>query len=70
MVVVTFSTISLRDKVKSMANIFRGTDKKTGVQIEAPDHLRSDYQAFQRLSFQLRRNVKFYDTELCLVIDV
>ena len=76
-VVVTFSTIALRDEVKSMTKNLRGTDRNTGVQIEPPDHLRNHYQAFQRLAFQLkrknsnlRRNVKFYDADLCLVMDV
>ena len=76
-VVVTFSSVGLRDEVKSMARNLSGTDRKTGVQIEPPDHLRGHYQAFQRLAFQLkrknpslRRNIKFYDPELCLSMDI
>ena len=76
-VLVTFATIALRDEVKSMAKNLRGQDRSIGVQIEPPDHLRSHFQAFQRLAFQLkrknpllRRNVKFYDTELSLIMDV
>ena len=76
-VLVTFSSIALRDEVKSMARNLSSQDRNTGVQIEAPDHLRSHYQAFQRLAFQLkrkhpglRRNVKFYDSELSLTMDV
>ena len=76
-VVVTFTTILLRDEVKSMTKNLRGTDRNVGVQIEAPDHLRSHYQAIQRLTFQLkrknprlRRNVKLSDADLCFVMDV
>ena len=76
-VVVVFSSIGLRDEIKSMTKNLRGTDRNTGVQIEAPDHLRSHYQAFQRLAFQmkrkhpsLRRNVKFFDADLSLIMDV
>ena len=76
-VVVTFSTVGLRDEIKSMSRNLNGRDKKTGVQIEPPDHLRGHYQAFQRLAFQLKRknpalkrNVKFYDPDLCLSMDI
>lgn len=76
-VVVAFSTVALRDEVKSMSRNLSGNDRKVGVQIEAPDHLRSHYQAFQRLAIQmerkkpsLKRNVKFYDADMCLVNDV
>ena len=60
-----------------MSKNLRGTDRKTGVQLEAPNHLRGHYQAFQRLAFQLKRknpalkrNIKFYDPELCLSMDI
>ena len=76
-VLVTFTSIGLRDEVKSMSKNLSGRDRKTGVQIEPPDHLRGQYQAFQRLAFQLkrkhpslRRNVKFYDPETCLTMDI
>ena len=76
-VVVTFASVGLRDEVKSMARNLRGTDRKTGVQIDPPDHLRGHFQAFQRLAFQLKRknpglkrNIKFYDPELCLSMDL
>ena len=54
-VVVTFASVGLRDEVKSMSRNFGSTDRKTGVQIEPPDHLRGQYQEFQRLAFQLKR---------------
>ena len=41
--VVTFSTVTLRDKVSSMYKNLRGADRKAGVQLEAPDHLRGHY---------------------------
>ena len=76
-VLVTFATAGLRDEVKAMARNLSGQDRKTGVQIEPPDHLRGQYQVFQRLAFQLkrknpslRRNIKFYDPENCLTMDV
>ena len=76
-VIVTFATIALRDEIKSMARNLRGADRSVGIQIEPPDSLQSHYQAFQRLAFQLkrknpalRRNVKFSDYDLCLVMDV
>ena len=76
-VIVTFASIALRDEIKSMARNLRGADRSVGVQIEPPDSLRSHYQAFQRLAFQLKRknpalkrNVKFSDYDLCLVMDV
>lgn len=76
-VLVTFSSIGLRDKVKSMSKNLSGKDRKAGVQIEPPDHIRGQYQAFQRLAFQLkrkhpalRRNFRFYDPETCLSMDI
>ena len=76
-VLVRFSTIRLRDEVKSLGRNLSGLDKSVGMQIEPPDHLRSHYQAFQKMAFQmkkkhpnLRRNIKFLDIETCLVMDV
>ena len=76
-VIVTFDSVRLRDEVKSSARNLRGTDRKVGVQIEAPDHLRSHYQVFQKLGYQikakhpaLRRNVKFDDLDKSLAMDV
>ena len=76
-VVVIFSSIELRDRIKSLGKNLRGTDRKTGIQIEPPDHLRGQYQTFQRLAFQLKkkfpalkRNVKFYDPEQVLSMDI
>ena len=76
-VLVTFTSVSLWDEVKSMSRNLSGSDRRTGVQIEPPDHLKGHYQAFQRLAFQLkrknpnlRRNVKFYDPEACLIMDL
>ena len=76
-IVVTFDSIRLRDEVKSLARNLAGTDRSIGVQMEAPDHLRSHYQAFQKLGFHikrkhaaLRRNVKFDDFSMSLVMDV
>ena len=48
-----------------------------GCQLEPPDHLRSQYHAFQSLAYclkkknpELKRNVKFDDREVALTMDV
>ena len=76
-VLVVFSSTRLRDEIKSLGRNLDGKDRKTGIQLEPPDHLRSHYQTFQRLAFEmkkkhkgLRRNVKFSDADLSLVMDV
>ena len=76
-VLVTFATVGLRDEIRSMAKNLSSTDRKTGVQLEAPDHLRGHYQDFQRLALQLKRknqtlkrNIKFYDPEATLTMDI
>ena len=76
-VVVTFASIELRDRIKALGKNLRGSDKKTGMQIEPPDHLRGQYQSFQKLAFQmkkrfpsLKRNIKFYDVDQSLTMDV
>ena len=76
-VIVTFDTIRLRDEIKSAAGNLRGSDRSVGLQLEAPDHLRSHYQSFQKLGFQikakhpeLKRNVKFDDVDMALVMDI
>ena len=75
-VVVTFESIRLRDEVKSAAKNLGG-DRSVGLQLEAPDHLRSHYQALQKLGYSikmkhpyLKRNVKFDDVEKALVMDI
>ena len=76
-VIVTFDSIRTRDELKSAARNLSGTDRSVGLQLEAPDHLRSHYQAFQKLGFQikskhpaLKRNVKFDDVDMALVMDI
>ena len=76
-VVVTFVSVELRDSIKALGKNLRGSDRKTGIQIEPPDHLRGHFQSFQRLAYQmkkkfptLKRNVKFYDPEQTLSMDV
>ena len=76
-VIVRFENIRLRDEIKSCARNLSGTDIATGIQLEAPDHLRSHYQVFQKLGFHikskhpgLKRNVKFDDLEQALVMDI
>ena len=71
---VTFSSSRQRDEVKSAARNL--TDKDVGVQMDPPDHLRSHYQAFQALAYQLKlknpllkRNVKFCDLDQSLEMD-
>ena len=74
---VTFMSLQLRDEVKQLGRNLRGSDRTVGLQIEPPDHLRSHYQALQKMAFEmkrkfpsLRRNIKFYDMDLALVMDV
>ena len=76
-VIVKFDSVRLRDEAKSAARNLGGSDRSIGLQLEAPDHLRSHYQAFQKLGFQiknkhpgLKRNVKFDDIEKALVMDI
>ena len=76
-VVVVFSSIAMRDEVKSLGKNLKGNDRSVGMQMEPPDHLRGQYQSFQKLAYQLkkknpglRRNVKFMDSEMCLTMDV
>ena len=71
---VTFSDSRQRDEVKSCARNL--VDRTVGVQMDPPDHLRSHYQTFQALAFQLKqkhpnlkRNVKFCDPEMDLEMD-
>ena len=76
-VLVTFDNIEQRDGVRAKANNLDGRDRATGCQMEPPDHLRSQYQAFQSLAYclkkkspTLRRNLKFDDRNLCLIMDI
>ena len=76
-VIVRFISVRLRDEIKSLGKNLGGLDKTVGMQLEPPDYLRSQYQAFQKLAYQmkkksptLRRNIKFYDSELCLSMDI
>ena len=76
-VVVTFGTARERDSVKAKASNLRGGDKQTGCQLEPPDFLRGQYQAFQGLAYclkkktpGLKRNIKFDDLTLSLKMDI
>ena len=76
-VVVRFSSVRLRDEIKSLTQNLDGTDRLTGVQIEPPDFLRTQYQTFQRHAFQLKkkhpslkRSVRFDDDNFCLTMNI
>ena len=76
-VVVRFSSVRLRDEIKSLTRNLDGTDKLTGVQIEPPDFLRTQYQTFQRLAYQmkkkhpsLKRSIRFSDNDQCLTMSI
>ena len=76
-VVVTFVTVAQRDEVKALSRNLAGHDRSAGTQIEPPDHLRGQYQALQGLAWQmkqknreLRRNIKFNDSDQTLIMDV
>lgn len=71
---MTFGDSRQRDEVKIAAR--KMTDREVGVQMDPPDHLRSHYEAFQALAYQLKqkhpqlkRNVKFSDSDLTLEMD-
>ena len=73
---VTFETARQRDEIKAKAVNLRGSDG-VGCQMEPPDHLRTQYQAFQSLAYclkkktpELRRNIKFDDRDQALIMDV
>ena len=75
--VVSFKTIAERDEVKSRAKNLAGSGKDVGMQMVVPDHLKSQYVAFQSLAYcmkkknpELRRNVKFDDLAMELSMDV
>ena len=76
-VLVTFHTVRQRDEVRAKAANLRGADRGVGCQLEPPDHLRTQYQAFQNLAFclkkknpDLKQNIKFDDRQQCLIMDV
>ena len=76
-VVARFSSVRLRDEIKALTRNLDGTDRLTGVQIEPPDFLRTQYQTFQRLAFQLKkkhpslkRSVRFDDAGFCLTMNI
>ena len=76
-VVVRFSSVRLRDEIKALTRNLDGTDKLTGVQIEPPDFLRTQYQTFQRLAYQmkkkhpsLKRSIRFSDNDFSLTMSV
>ena len=74
-VLVTFSTVGDRDKVKALA-VNLASDREAGLQLEPPDHLRSHYLTFQSLAYNLKtrnpslkRNIKFCDSDMSLEMD-
>ena len=76
-VIVVFSSARLRDDIKALSRNLRGSGRGVGLQLEPPDHLRGQYQSFQKLAYQmkkkfpgLKRNVKFMDINKCLTMDV
>ena len=76
-VVVTFGSSRERDDIRSRASGLRAGDRSVGCQLEPPDHLRGHYQAFQNLAFclkkknpSLKRNIKFDDKDMTLVMDI
>ena len=75
-VLVEFPSVRLRDEVKALARNLKGS-ADAGIQMEVPDFLRGRFQTFQSLAFEmkkknpaLRRNIKFLDAEMELVMDV
>ena len=74
--VVTFPDIDTRDTVRSSAAAL-AAHKDSGMRLEIPEHLRPSLRALEKLSFDLKkknpgmkRNIKFDDAEMDLVLDV
>ena len=75
-VLVLFPSIRTRDEVKALSRNLGG-DTSAGIQLELPDYLRGKFQTFQSLAYQmkkkypaLKRNIKFVDATMGLVMDV
>ena len=76
-VLVEFQTVRDRDEIKALGKNLRGESSSVGIQMEIPDFLRGRFQTFQSLAFQLKkknpalkRNIKFVDSTMELVMDI
>ena len=72
---VTFPNVETRDAVRAMAPNMAG--KKMGMRLEIPEYLRPSLRALESMSYmmkqsnpQLKRNIKFDDERMDLVMDV
>ena len=74
-VCVTFPDVETRDAVRASAPNLAG--KKMGMRLEIPEYLRPSLRALESMSYlmkqsnpQLKRNIKFDDERMDLVMDV
>ena len=76
-VIVEFETKEVRDAVKAQGPNLANFRKEAGIRLHLPNHLQKDFKALMGLSYDLkkknadlRRNVKFDETDLGLYIDL
>ena len=74
-IIAVFSSSEVRDTIKRAARELAG-DQSTGIRLEIPGYLQTSLKALEAVSFALkqknldmRRNVKFDDAEMDLVLD-
>ena len=74
--IVTFETVETRDIVRRAARNLAGQGQEYGVRLEIPDRMKTDMNALQAVSFEIRqkfptsrRNVLFEDETQSLVLD-
>ena len=74
-VTVLFSSVQVRDAVRRGAKELAG-DRDAGVRLEIPYSMQSSLKALESVSYHLkqkhpkiRRNIKFDDDEMSLVLD-
>ena len=75
-VIVTYHSTEVRDAVKSAARNLAGKGPDYGVRLEVPNHLKTNLNALQAASYQIktkhpnaRRNVLFEGDSMDLVLD-
>ena len=73
--IVVFATVEIRDAVKRAAKELAG-DPDAGVRLEVPFHMQGSLKALESVSYNLkkkkpnmRRNIKFDDATMSLVLD-
>ena len=75
--ILTFESKQIRDAVKAAAPNLANYRDEAGMRLQIPSHLQADFQALMNLSYDLKkrhpnlkRNVKFDETDLGLFMDL